>query len=156
SASLVFSCATPFAAFAVFAAAVLPLRSALATIVAVWLVNQVIGFGLLGFPHDLNTVLWGLALGIAAAAATVAAAVLFQRLSQIGRSAIYPLALIASFAAYELCLAAVTPVLGGADGFGATVVGQLPFPNAVWLAGLVAVAEAARRLNGFARVQAVR
>src|SRR5215471_13146701 len=94
SASLVFSCATPFAAFAVLAAAALPLRSALAAIVAVWLVNQAIGFGLLGYPRTLDTAAWGLVIGVAAVVATLIAAMMFRRLASIGRFAIYPLALI--------------------------------------------------------------
>jgi len=156
SASLVFSCATPFAAFAVLAAAALPLRSALAAIVAVWLVNQAIGFGLLGYPHTLNTAAWGLAIGAAAAVATVVAAVMFRRLAAIGRFAAYPLALLASFAGYELGLLAVTPVLGGAGAFTLEIVGRIAFLNAVWLAGLVVALEAGRLLDGVARRQALR
>src|SRR5215470_14273540 len=142
SASLVFSCATPFAAFAVLVAAALPLRSALAAIAAVWLVNQAIGFGLLGYPRTLDTAAWGVALGAAAAIATVIAAAMFSRLAAVGRLATYPLALIASLAAYELALLAVTPALGGGDAFTTEIVGRIAFLNAVWLAGLVMAYEA--------------
>jgi hypothetical protein len=70
-ASLAFVCATPFAAFAVIVAAMLPVRSALVVVAAAWLVNQGIGFGLLHYPIDRNTILWGLTIGTAAVAATV-------------------------------------------------------------------------------------
>ncbi|MBY9051594.1 hypothetical protein K7462_30405, partial [Pseudomonas fluorescens] len=49
-ASFAFACATPFAAFAVVAAAMLPLRPALLVVTGAWLVNQSIGFGVLHYP----------------------------------------------------------------------------------------------------------
>jgi hypothetical protein len=58
-ASFAFACATPFAAFAALAGAMLPLSSALPIVVAAWIVNQAIGFGVLGYPVELNTFLWG-------------------------------------------------------------------------------------------------
>jgi hypothetical protein len=56
-ASFVLACATPFAAFAVIAAAVLPLRQALLVVAGAWLVNQGIGFGALHYPIRTNTIL---------------------------------------------------------------------------------------------------
>ena len=50
--SLVFACATPFAAVAAVAAITLPLRPALAASVGVWLANQAVGYGLLAYPID--------------------------------------------------------------------------------------------------------
>src|SRR5580658_2280701 len=73
-ASFAFACATPFAAFAVIAAATLPLRPALLVTLAAWLVNQAIGFGFLHYPLDATTLAWGVAIGGAALAATAASA----------------------------------------------------------------------------------
>src|SRR5262249_61757546 len=73
-ASFAFACATPFAAFAVMAAEMLPLSSALLVVAAAWIVNQGIGFGALHYPIDANTILWGIVIGAAALAATTAAA----------------------------------------------------------------------------------
>jgi hypothetical protein len=50
-ASFVFACATPFVAFAVIAAATLPLSVALFAVGVAWLVNQAIGFGFLNYPR---------------------------------------------------------------------------------------------------------
>src|SRR5215475_4957382 len=76
-ASFAFACATPFAAFAVVAAAMLPLRRALLVVGGAWLINQGIGFGVHHYPIDIKTMLWGAIIGIAALAATaVSAAVL--------------------------------------------------------------------------------
>ena len=83
-ASLAFACATPFAAFAVVAAAMLPLRSALVVMAGAWLVNQAIGFGLLGYPGDTNTVLWGIVIGAAALIATMASMAVLHALPRAG------------------------------------------------------------------------
>src|ERR1700759_1476171 len=72
-ASLALACATPFAAFAVVAAAMLPERWALLVVLGSWLVNQGIGFGALHYPIDGSTMLWGLVIGVAALVATLAA-----------------------------------------------------------------------------------
>jgi hypothetical protein len=146
-ASLVFACVTPFAAFAVLAAAVLPITRALAVLATVWLVNQALGFGLLGYPVTADAAMWGLAIGAAAQLATIVAASVFHRLCRLDRLFLYPVALAASFAAYEGLLWAMTPVLGGADEFALNTVGWLAFLNAAWLAGLVGVHELSRFLD---------
>src|SRR6478736_6946207 len=73
-ASFALACATPFAAFAVVAAAMLPMRPALLVVAGAWLVNQGIGFGVHHYPIDANTMMWGLAIGAGAMAATAASA----------------------------------------------------------------------------------
>ena len=76
-ASFAFACATPFAAFAAFAGATLPLWAALPVVVAAWIVNQAIGFGVLGYPVELNTFLWGVAICAAALIATAVSALVY-------------------------------------------------------------------------------
>jgi hypothetical protein len=71
--SLALTCVAPFAAFAVATAGTLRFRSALGTMTVIWLANQAVGFGALGYPWTLNTVLWGLAIGAAAGLATLTA-----------------------------------------------------------------------------------
>src|SRR6201994_4682618 len=83
-ASFALACATPFAAFAVIAAAMLPLQSALLVVAGAWLVNQGIGFAALHYPVDANTILWGLTMGVAAIAATAVSAALLHRLGRGG------------------------------------------------------------------------
>jgi hypothetical protein len=145
SASLVFACATPFAAFAVLAASVLPLPFALIAIALTWVVNQAIGFCVLDYPQTLNSVLWGLGIGVSALVTTAAATVLFRRLASRGRFALYPIALVGCFAVYELVLLAMTPALGGIESFSLEIVGRLAFLNAIWLAGLIVAYELLHR-----------
>lgn len=148
AASFAFACATPFAAYAVIAAAMLALPSALLVVAAAWIVNQAIGFGALGYPHDPNTVFWGLAIGIAALAATAAAAALLRALSRTSHVAAFGAALFAAYCAYELVLFAVTPVLGGSGAFTLAIVARLGVLNLSWLVGLVVVWQTARMLVG--------
>jgi hypothetical protein len=71
--SLVFACATPFAAVAAVAALTLPPRAALITALGVWLGNQAVGFLLLGYPLTADSLAWGPVLGASAILATAAA-----------------------------------------------------------------------------------
>lgn len=118
-ASFGFACATPFAAFAVVAADMLPLPQALLVMTAVWIVNQSIGFAALGYPLDASTLLWGFAIGVGALAATAEASVLVR--SPIGSNQNAPaalgLAFVGAYSVYEVALFAFTPLLGGSRGF---------------------------------------
>src|SRR5215467_3534558 len=76
----VFTCVTPFAAFAVVAAATVSRRDAVMLAVALWLTNQAVGFGLLYYPWTASTFAWGAALGVAAVIGALAALWTFARL----------------------------------------------------------------------------
>ena len=146
-ASFAFACTTPFAAFAVVAAAMLPLSSALLVVLAAWIVNQGIGFGALHYPHDTNTILWGLAIGAAALAAALIAAAALRLVPRTNAAIAFGLALLAAYAVYELVLFGATPFLGGEDAFTAAVVARIGLLNIFWLIGLVAASEIVRLLN---------
>jgi hypothetical protein len=68
-----FACAVPFAAFGAVSAMTLPRRDALLLAVALWLINQVIGFAVLHYPWDGMTLAWGAILGATALLSTAAA-----------------------------------------------------------------------------------
>jgi hypothetical protein len=146
-ASFAFACATPFAAFAVIAAATLPLRPAILVTLTAWLVNQAIGFGFLHYPLDATTIMWGFAIGGAALAATAASAAVLRLTQRAGTAVALAAALIGAYAAYELVLFAATPFLGGAEDFTAAIVGRLGLLSVLWAIGLVAACEVARLLS---------
>ena len=154
-ASFALACATPFAAFAVIAAAMLPLRPALLVVTGAWLVNQGIGFGALHYPVDANTMLWGLAIGLAAVAATAISAAVLRSLSHSRIPLALAIAMACAYAAYELALLAATPFLGGAGSFTAAIIGRIGLSNIVWLIGLVAMCEIVRLVNPFKRGHAM-
>ncbi len=136
-ASFAFACATPFAAFAVVAAAMLPLRPALLIVGAAWLVNQAIGFGVHGYPADAHTVTWGIVIGVAALFATATSAVVLRALPRAGNIVALVAAWLAAFAAYEIVLLAATAFLGGTGDFTAAIVSRLAMLSLIWLVGLV-------------------
>jgi hypothetical protein len=154
-ASFALACATPFAAFAVVAAAMLRLRPALLVVAGAWLVNQTIGFGALHYPIDAGTIAWGLVIGLAALAATVTSAAVLRAMPSSRTPLVLALALVGAYVAYELALFAATPFLGGAGAFTTAIVARLALLNIVWLVGLVATCEIVRLLNPFGRGRAI-
>ncbi|MBB4367419.1 membrane-associated HD superfamily phosphohydrolase [Bradyrhizobium sp. cir1] len=140
-ASFALACATPFAAFAVVAAAMLPLRPALLVVTGAWLVNQSIGFGVLHYPVDGSTLVWGFVIGAAALAATAASSAVLRTLPQGRTPLMLASTLAVAYATYEFVLFAATPLLGGESAFTAAIVMRLGVLSAVWLAGLVAACE---------------
>ena len=137
--SLALTCVAPFAAFAVATASTLRLRSALGTMAVIWLANQAVGFGVLGYPWTLNTALWGLAIGAAAGLATLAAVGVLGRFHVSPGWLRLPLAFGAAFGVYEVALMAVALILGSGDVFTSAIIGRLALIDAAWLGGLLLV-----------------
>jgi hypothetical protein len=136
----VFTCVTPFAAFAVIAAVTVSRRDAVMLAAALWLTNQAVGFGLLHYPWTASTLAWGLALGGAAMIGTLAALGTFQHLASRPPLARSVAAFVASFVLYQLTLYVVAASwLGGTEMFAPGIVSQVLVINAVTLAGLVAL-----------------
>jgi hypothetical protein len=154
-ASLLFACATPFAAFAVVVTAMLNLPLALLIVAGAWLINQSIGFGLLHYPVDTNTILWGFVIGLAGLGATVMSHVVLRVIPRSGTPVALALALLGAYCAYELVLFAATPFLGGAGSFTAAIVVRLGLLSALWLIGLAAVCAIVRNLRPLRRGPAV-
>jgi hypothetical protein len=138
--TVVFACVTPFAAFAVIAAATLSRRDAVVLAVALWLTNQAVGFGLLHYPWTASTLVWGVALGAGSVIGALAALETFRRLGSLRPLARSVCAFAAAFVFYQLTLVAAAGTwLGGMDMFAPGIVAQVLLINAVTLAGLVAL-----------------
>ncbi|HEX3861171.1 MAG TPA: hypothetical protein VHY35_05715 [Stellaceae bacterium] len=136
-----FACVTPFPAFALAAAFLLQPRTALVTVVAVWLANQAVGFTFLNYPWDASTMLWGVAIGIAAVLALLAGQAALRRVPGHVLRALAASGIVA-FAAYEIALLLVALVLGGTASFTPSIIGEFALLNTAWAAGLIGVAEA--------------
>jgi hypothetical protein len=133
--SFVFACAAPFAALATIAALKLGRRDAITIMILVWFANQVVGYGLLGYPATWGSFAWGIAIGISVSLALVAA-----RGLSTSRPAPFAVSLpfFGAFAAFELGLYAAGFVLPGSDAaFAASVVWHIFLINAVALCGLM-------------------
>jgi len=138
--TIVFTCVTPFAAFAVIAALTVPRRDTVMLAVALWLTNQAVGFGLLHYPWTVSTLAWGVALGVAAVAAILAALWTHCCLGSLLSPARSVVVFIAAFVLYQLSLyAAAAAWLGGTEMFAPGIVGHVILINAVTVAGLFAL-----------------
>ena len=138
--SFVFACATPFAAFGVLAALTLSRTDAIRITIALWMANQAIGFGILGYPVTVNSVGWGLAIGGAAVSSTMVARLIISRLRTARGLTRAVVALAGTFAVYEIALFTVAVAgLGGIGSFAALIVGRIVVINAAALVGLHAL-----------------
>ena len=136
--SYFFACVFPFVALATIAALTLDMRRAAVLVGAVWLTNQIVGFGFRNYPHTLDTLGWGIAIGVAAFAGLAAArAVIGKSPTLVSPRSL--LALGAAFVAYEGTLFAWALVAGGLGTFSPRIVGLIALNDAVWFAGLVAL-----------------
>jgi hypothetical protein len=140
-ATVALSCVTPFAALAVALAGTVGLRTSLRVMIAVWVANQVIGFGSFHFPRTPDTFLMGIAIGAAAVAGTIAAWLVLNRMRSLPVFLRLSVALLVNFGVYELALVAPVAVLGDLETFGPSVVAELGLVNAVSLVGLIALNE---------------
>ncbi|MCC5999596.1 MAG: hypothetical protein JJU19_01865 [Pararhodobacter sp.] len=146
--SLALACGMPFAALGALAALTLAPRDALLLAGLGWLANQAIGFGLMGYPLDPRTLAWGIALGLSALAAVVAAGVA-RRLARSGMRV--PLALGAAVIGQQGTVFAASLVLGAsASAFAPPVLWMILWTNTLAFA-LLLLAQAAGAWLGLAR-----
>jgi hypothetical protein len=138
-----FACITPFVAFAVAATYALSTRAALFTIAAVWLANQAIGFGVLGYPWTVDTILWGMAIGAATLAAAGSAVAMLQ-LGIQNKITATGAAFVPAFAIYQGGVYLASFALGGRDDFTPAIVGHVALLNIGWTVGLVGAYEILR------------
>jgi len=139
--SLALSCVTPFAALAVALAGTVGLRASLRAVAIVWFANQFVGFVFFHFPLATNTFLWGLVIGIAALLTTIVAAIVMKYGSSSTAAVRLSVALVASFAIYELVLLIAAIFLGSLESFRPSIVAQLAWINAASLLGMIVLNE---------------
>ena len=145
--SFTFACVTPFAAFAVLTATTMGLPCALAMMVVVWLINQVLGFTALGYPLDGATLAWGGVIGIAAFGATAAVAICLRAVPTWSLRFRAVAGFVAAFVVYQAVLLSATAVLGGMQNFGADIVAKLVLSDAGWLIGFAILRHGLLRLG---------
>ncbi len=136
--TLGFACAVPFAAFGAATAITLRARDAMLVMVAVWLANQIVGFGFMGYPWTADTAVWGVVLGIVAVVTMLAAQIAARRLAAFGTMAVAVAAFAGAFAVYEggLYLISAT-LLGGTEYYATPIVIQIFEINALAYVGLL-------------------
>ena len=137
--SLGFACATPLAAFGALAAVALSRRDGLILCGAVWLVNQVVGYTLLQYSWNINSVSWGLALGGTTILATLSSRWMYRRSKTRYLFGLIA-AFIAAFTVFQVSLYLVELfVLGGLQDSTADIVIKVLAINAAAFVGLLAL-----------------
>ena len=132
--SLAFACAAPLAAIAAFAGTKMKSGEGMTLVAAAWLSNQIVGFGVLGYPMTAETFAWGAALGLATIVAFVAARAV--SVSTGTSAAALAGAFVAAFAAYQASLYAAGLVLGGVhEAFSLAVIQHVLAVNVVGFVG---------------------
>lgn len=128
--TVVLACMMPFAAIATICALAMPARRGLATVALCWLGNQVLGFGLMGFPWDAPTFAAGLSL-------LVSSLIAFAAARGLAKAQDNPLlAFVGAFAAFEVSLFAYALPFGDPALFAPHIVAQIALNDALWFAGL--------------------
>lgn len=134
--SLAFACAAPLAAIAALAGCKMERASGIALVGAAWLSNQVVGYGILGYPQTAYSFAWGAAIGVASLLAFLAA---HTAATSVNHRALGLIAgFVAAFAVYEIALYLVgIPFSTSAKAFSAPIVGRIFEINLVSFAGLL-------------------
>lgn len=140
------ACVAPLAAVAALAALTLNRTEGLILVVAVWVLNQVVGFVLLSYPHTPDTYAWGAAIGAATVLGYLAASAVAPRTGSALIAA--AVAFATAFVVYQIGLYAfglATAYTG--DTFSLAVVGEVLAINAVAYVGFLVIHRAAVALS---------
>lgn len=138
--TIVLACATPFTALAALAATQMRARDGVPLMLAAWAASQFVGFCVLGYPHDANTVAWAAALGAAAIACVIAARVAGKRLSRHGTLLQIAAAYLAASLVFKLVILLWSLGLGGvATALSPTINARQLIRNGTILCGLYAL-----------------
>jgi hypothetical protein len=133
--TLGFACALPFAAFAAAAAMLFTPGVGAAAILAVWLVNQGLGYAVLGYETDAATLAWGVALAAIALASLAAAIAVLRRVSgTLGIAA----AFAAAFVVYEGAVLIGCLTSGACEGLSVASATRVLLINAAVFGGFLA------------------
>jgi hypothetical protein len=137
--SVGFACAAPFEAIGAAAAITLARRDALLVSGVTWLINQFVGYGMLGYPWTFTSVAWGIALGVATLVATVVAGGIYRMPRAIPSVLRFVIAFVAAFLAFEAAIFATALFLGGLQDFTVGIISYVFGINVATFAGLVVI-----------------
>ncbi|NET06550.1 MAG: hypothetical protein F6K16_17980 [Symploca sp. SIO2B6] len=132
--NVVYTCTVPLVGFGVIAGATLPRRRAIATMMTMWFVNQLLGFTIHNYPQTLNTFTWGLVLGLGTLLVTLLASIKPSfGSSPMGSHYLWlAVALMGGYVLYECVILLAGFALGGVEGFTLPILWGVFAGNAVW------------------------
>ncbi len=150
--TLALACATPFPSLAALAALHLRRRDGLLLMLLAWLASQAVGFGVLGYPHDLKTLTWGLGLATAAMGAGHGAYATLAVMRDVPFAVRLVAGYIAAFSAFKLVVLLWSFVLGGVAIALSPVASARPVRSQrrdpAWLARALSCADSDRAARG--------
>jgi len=139
-ASSLTSAHAPLAAFATVAGLTLPRPRAIGMVMAIWLVNQGLGFTLWRYPLEQTAIAWGLIMGLGAFLAVLLSSrrpVLMQQ-TWGGYCRWGAVAFIGSVVLYQGLILLAFPLLSSGHSMGWGLVGKLVLKQGMWAGGLAA------------------
>lgn len=146
--SSILACAMPFAALAAVAAITLKRVDAFAVVIAAWFVNQLVGFALLGYPVDATTLAWGVALGLSAVVALMAAIEAVRLVRDWPTSVAVTVVFAIALVAQQLTIFSASLVLEShPSAFAPDVLAWIAITNAICVLALLAIHELGERLR---------
>jgi hypothetical protein len=132
-----------FAALAAIAAVTLPRRAAIAAIAATLVMNQVVGFALLGYAHEVSTYVWGVFIGMGLFVALGAAMAVRDDALLSWRT---PATLGVAFLAYQAVMFVGAWTLNGFESSTPAIVLDIAKNDVTWFALLLGAWVALNRL----------
>lgn len=102
--TLVLACATPFPALAALAAVYVRRTEGMLLIGAAWVASQLVGFCVLDYPVDANSVAWSAGLGTAAIASLLVARLSIRQLGGVHVIGRLIVAYVAAYVGFKLAV----------------------------------------------------
>ncbi|MEO1069063.1 MAG: hypothetical protein AAFW95_08065 [Cyanobacteria bacterium J06638_6] len=135
---------TPLVAFAAMSGVSLCRRRAIAVALGIWLVNQVVGFGIRGYPLTGTAFLWGALMGVGTLLVVGLASLrpAFSQSSWAGHFLWVLIAATAGFGLYQGLILLAYPVLVAGHSMGWDIVSKLFSKQMAW-AGAIALGQGA-------------
>lgn len=131
----------PLVGFAAVAGNTLTRKKALITVTGIWFANQLYGFTIRQYPITLESLTWGLVIGLGMLTVTWLVTALRPQLSRCnlqGYSLWLAISLIGGYAIYQGSIVLVVQWMGG-HGFSSTILGKIFLRDVIWAIALFGV-----------------
>ena len=130
----------PLVGFAAVAGNTLTRNKALISVMSIWFANQLYGFTIRQYPRTLESVTWGLVMGLGMLTVTwlMTLQPKFSRRSFRGYLLWLALAVVGGYAIYQGSIVLITQLMGG-HGFSFTILWQIFLKDAGWAVVLSAI-----------------
>ncbi|MGF1487344.1 MAG: hypothetical protein ACFBSE_09545 [Prochloraceae cyanobacterium] len=130
----------PLVGFAAVAGNTLTRKKALISVTTIWFVNQIYGFTIRQYPPTVESVTWGIVMGLGVVLVTwlVTLRPKFSRNSFQGYLLWLAISVVGGYAIYQSSIVLIAQLMGG-HGFTAVILWQIFVKDAVWAIALSAI-----------------